>query len=218
MPNAYVCLLFFRWSNQGTKVLHRTKKLYRKSYFYITTESGPDSKFRKEVYQPLERSITIVHYIGNEALSVSHAHGNTRQQAKLFFRTKPSVFKNIESKVELKAPHKVYKELITQSTTSHEAVSKPRNVKQIQNRKAKVNCLNDEIMVYDSAFDDLPLDEQIVISELVGTDSNVLKVKFADIQLQRNSYDCGLYGIANATALANGRYPAHNRTMLSQRQ
>ena len=112
MPNAYVCLLFFRWSNQGTKVLPRTKKLYRKSYFYITTESGPDSKFRKEVYQPLERSITIVHYIGNEALSVSHAHGNTRQQAKLFFRTKPSVFKNIESKIELKAPHKVYKELV----------------------------------------------------------------------------------------------------------
>ena len=88
MPNAYVCLLFFRRSNQGTKVLPRTKKLYRKSYFYITAESGPDSKFRKEVYQPLERSITIVHYIGNEALSVSHAHGNTRQQAKL------SVFKN----------------------------------------------------------------------------------------------------------------------------
>ena len=73
---------------------------------------------------------------------------------------------------------------------------------------SNINCLNDEIMVYDSAFDDLPLDEQIVISELVGTDSNVLKVKFADIQMQRNSYDCGLYAIANATALANGRYPA----------
>ena len=63
-------------------------------------------------------------------------------------------------------------------------------------------------MVYDSEFDDLPLDEQIVISELVGTDSNLLKVKFADIQMQRNSYDCGLYAIANATALAIGRYPA----------
>ena len=148
MPNAYVCLLFFRWSNQGTKVLPRTKKLYRKSTFYITTESGPDSKFRKEVYQPLERSITIVHYIGNEALSVSHAHGNTRQQAKLFFRTKPSVFKSIESKVELKAPHKVYNELITQSTTSHEAVSKPRNVKQIQNRKAKVD--NEQRLSHDA--------------------------------------------------------------------
>ena len=35
---------------------------------------------------------------------------------------------------------------------------------------SNINCLNDEIMVYDSAFDDLPLDEQIVISELVGTD------------------------------------------------
>ena len=37
---------------------------------------------------------------------------------------------------------------------------------------------------------------------------SILKVKFADIQLQINSYDCGLYAIANATALANGRYPA----------
>ena len=47
-----------------------------------------------------------------------------------------------------------------------------------------------------------------MISEPVGTDSNVLKVKFADIQMQRNSYDCRLYAIANATALANGCYPA----------
>ena len=59
-------------------------------------------------------------------------------------------------------------------------------------------------MVYDSAFDDLQLDEQIVISELVDTINNVLKVKFVDIEMQRNSYDCGLYAIANA--LANGRY------------
>ena len=60
-------------------------------------------------------------------------------------------------------------------------------------------------MVYDSAFDDLPLDEQIVISMLVGTDSNVLKVKFADIQMQRNSYDCGLYAITNVPLMTERR-------------
>ena len=68
--------------------------------------------------------------------------------------------------------------------------------------------MHDEIMMYDSTFEDLPLDEQIVISSLVETDSNILKVKFTDIQMQRNSYDCGLFAIANATALAYGRYPS----------
>ena len=37
---------------------------------------------------------------------------------------------------------------------------------------------------------------------------DILKVKFADIQMQRNSFDCGLFAIANATALAYGRYPS----------
>ena len=66
--------------------------------------------------------------------------------------------------------------------------------------------MRDEVMMYDSAFEDLPLAEQIVISSLVETYSNILKVKFADIQMQRNSY--GLFVIANATALAFGRYPS----------
>ena len=44
--------------------------------------------------------------------------------------------------------------------------------------------------MYDSTFEDLLLDEQIVISSLIETNSNILKEKFADIQMQRNSYDC----------------------------
>ena len=81
----------FIWSNQGTKVLPRTKKLYRKSYFYIH-ENRPDSRFQ------------------DEAMSISVAHGNARMQLKLFFRMKPSVLKEIDVKVEHKAPPKVYKE------------------------------------------------------------------------------------------------------------
>lgn len=49
---------------------------------------------------------------------------------------------DIDLKVEQKAPHKVYKELVTQAKDTHEAVAKPRNVKQIQNRKAKVDNEN----------------------------------------------------------------------------
>ena len=69
---------------------------------------------------------------------------------------------------------------------------------------SNINCKHVEVMVYDSAFEALSLDEQIVVE----TDSNILKVKFADIQMQRNSYDCGLLVIANATALAYRRYPS----------
>ena len=49
-----------------------------------------------------------------------------------------------------------------------------------------ISCMHDEVMMYAAAFEDLPRDEQIVISSLAETDSNILKAKFADKQMQWN--------------------------------
>ena len=73
----------------------------------------------------------------------------------------------------------------------------------------KAMDLTKEVVIYDSAFDDLPEMEGLVIASLVDIESTVpvLHVHFANIQMQRNSYDCGLFAIANATALAFGLNP-----------
>ena len=49
--------------------------------------------------------------------------------------------------------------------------------------------------------------EAMVIASLVKVEGNELQVQLADIQMQRNSHDCGLFAIANATALAFGINP-----------
>ena len=69
--------------------------------------------------------------------------------------------------------------------------------------------LTKEVTIYDSAFTDLPQDEGLVIASLVDVDGDMLHVHFTNVQLQRNSYDCGLFSIANATTLAFGRNPVN---------
>ena len=69
--------------------------------------------------------------------------GSTRKcesANEIIFRTKPSVveIENMTKEVEHHKAHKVYKELVCQNTEGHDAVSKLRNVKQLQNARAKV--------------------------------------------------------------------------------
>ena len=132
----------FSWCNGSSKKLPRKDPVFRKNYFYAKGEDGKAiQEFRKDVYFPLNNpdNIALVHYIGNETLSVPGKHGNSLKQTKLFFRTKPSVMKKISTEVEQKAPHKVYKQMVTENVeaqTVNEATDRPRNVKQIQNIKA----------------------------------------------------------------------------------
>ena len=65
--------------------------------------------------------------------------------------------------------------------------------------------MQDEVCVYDLSFDDLPHVEELVVASLVQVNSNILKVKFPNVAMQTNGNDCGLYAIANATALAFGK-------------
>jgi len=69
---------------------------------------------------------------------------------------------------------------------------------------SNINCLQNTVKVYDSAYCDLPHEEEMLIASLVKTEAKSLKVQFANVAMQTNGYDCGIYAIANATALAHG--------------
>ena len=81
---------------------------------------------------------------------------------------------------------------------------------------SSINCMEDEVGIYDSAFDDLPHNEQLVVAILVKTEKKILKAKFSNVCMQTNGNDCGLYAIANATALAFGRDPSEEQYIPSK--
>ena len=62
-------------------------------------------------------------------------HGNSNKNEP-FFRTKPSVREDIQKKIEVEKPHIVYKNLVCENVEGHDAISKPRNIKQLHNAKA----------------------------------------------------------------------------------
>ena len=72
---------------------------------------------------------------------------------------------------------------------------------------SNINCMEDEVGIYDSAFDDLPHNEQLVVASLVKTEKKILKTKFSNVYMQTNGNGCGMYAISNATALAFGLWP-----------
>ena len=109
-----------------------------KSYFYIKTAAGKcDKNFRREVYFPFEnpQNVAVVHYIGDESLSAKAPHGNA-QHEKPFFRTQPSVLRELQARPDVEKAHKIYKEMVCENKEGHEAVTKPRNVKQVHNVRA----------------------------------------------------------------------------------
>ena len=73
---------------------------------------------------------------------------------------------------------------------------------------SNIKCMQDEVTVYDSSYIDLPDAQAEIVASLIKPVKNLIKVKMSNIYLQINGYDCGLYAIANATALAYGRDPS----------
>ena len=63
------------------------------------------------------------------------------------------------------------------------------------------------IKVYDSAYSDLRHEEELTTVSLVAVTTDKLQVIFPNVALQTNGYNCGLYVVANATALAYGTDP-----------
>ena len=84
----------------------------------------------------------MIHYIGDSTLSKPYSHGNALKQTRLHFRTKPSVLRKAEEKVEENTSHKVYKQMINEATNGNEATSKPKDLQQVQNLRKKVKQEN----------------------------------------------------------------------------
>ena len=60
---------------------------------------------------------------------------------------------------------------------------------------------------YNSAYSGMPHEEELTTASLVAVTADKLQFIFPNVALQTNGYDCGLYAVANATALAYGRDP-----------
>ena len=99
-----------------------TKK-YMYFYLLIKTEDKKritDKKFRKEIYTSQEDAnigTVVMHYIGDETLSVLRPHGNCMRQTRISIRPKPSVTRKIEESMKGnsdKPAHKIYKETVTE--------------------------------------------------------------------------------------------------------
>ena len=125
-----------RWINNGiTKLPRKDPKIY-KTYFYLQTKEGMNKNFKKMVFQlPSDTTLSLIHYIGDESLSIPTSHGNALKQTKLFIRTKPSLLEEIEDKIEHQIPNKIYKDKVADAT---KIVDAPRNLKQVQNIKEKL--------------------------------------------------------------------------------
>ena len=131
-----------RWENNGTSKLPRSRPIIAKIYFYLKKDNLVSKDFTKSVFMlpnpdsPNPR--LLIHYQGDEKLSVAQAHGNAKVQTKLSFRTQPSTLKSLEKRAQgADQPGKIYKEEVAKQTEANAVIAQPRNLKQVQNMKAK---------------------------------------------------------------------------------
>ena len=66
---------------------------------------------------------------------------------------------------------------------------------------------DDEVYIYDSLYVCVNQAIKNQIAALLATKKKEIKLKFMDVQIQSGGYDCGLFAIANATALVLGYEP-----------
>ena len=86
--------------------------------------------------------------IGGDDAVGKQARSGAGVQTKLKLRTMPSVLRSVEREVDSKPAHQVYKTKIVEKTDGNEAVSKPRNLKQVQNLRERVK--NEKRLTKDS--------------------------------------------------------------------
>ena len=65
-----------------------------------------------------------------------------------------------------------------------------------------IGCIEGEVEVYDSLQLPPNLDTQTVIAWYLSSQLHVIRIRVANIALQKGSSDCGLYVIAKMTTLA----------------
>lgn len=130
----------FRWVNQGVTKLPRKGPKLKKLYFDTDTPNGPSKEFQRHGYQLLDdKSVTLIHYLGDEKAAIDFAHRSTKKNSKTFTRTCPSYLKTCEELVKTKVANVVYKKEIAAMNceTSAVPVYTPRNVQQLRNLRFK---------------------------------------------------------------------------------
>ncbi|RWS22943.1 uncharacterized protein B4U80_13462, partial [Leptotrombidium deliense] len=138
----------YTWKNCGTTTITTEKGKYKKTYYQIITKPGTKpvytDEFKKEIivkdtFEENKDNFVITHYMGNEKIAQDMPHGNSKKTDRPFHSSKPSTKRSIkESLVNISAPKKVYQSLIqdenmTEVEDEAEVISKPRNIKQVQN-------------------------------------------------------------------------------------
>ena len=108
------------WSNEGTRTLKFHDFTIHKRHFklflgYEGKKRKIENGFKKMVYHFESDDVALIHYLGNESLSIQRAHGNSKKAGKVFVRTQPSVLEYLKRKVAASSenPHKMYKEIVS---------------------------------------------------------------------------------------------------------
>ncbi len=70
-----------------------------------------------------------------------------------------------------------------------------------------VGTQHPEVQVYDSMYTCCPTACKALIASLLATNRSAIELKYMDVQMQLGSYDCSLFAIAFAAALAYGNQP-----------
>ena len=70
-----------------------------------------------------------------------------------------------------------------------------------------IGCPPATINVYDSLHGNLPPPAQRVVADLLQCKEANITIRYMDVQWRSNGYDCGLFALANATALCAGTDP-----------
>ena len=80
-----------RWYNNTRMDMPKGNTVVTKIYFYLETEQGINKEFRKHVFFRINSLLgpSILHYIGDEKVSIPRSYGNSLIQTKLFFSHTP---------------------------------------------------------------------------------------------------------------------------------
>lgn len=124
----------YKWQiNDGTSEYPCGKKdtAFIKKYHHRLTKEGT---FHRHAWWLIDNpNIVLVHYIGDEREYEESVHGNSKSKDREYIRTCPSVLTKLKQK-NLETPINVYQEESSKlCPSSHQAVLKPRDLKQVQN-------------------------------------------------------------------------------------
>ena len=72
---------------------------------------------------------------------------------------------------------------------------------------SSIGCASATVKVYDSLHGTLSSATKCLVADMLQSKSSEITIQYVDVQWQSNTYDCGLFALANATMLCNGTDP-----------